>query len=174
MKKKPKAPALGSRSRVTKGNPRGTRPEGGSGRVSASFELLADFRSLWEVRRVISAQAKTLGIGRNKIYRVLVAVEEACTNIIRHAYEENAAKRLSLEVETTKTHVKILIRDIGKPFDFDRYPSAAVVKMAVDKREKGGYGIHLIKALMDRYEYVRSNNGENHLRLIKYFRRPRG
>lgn len=140
-------------------------------KVVASFELMADFRSLYEIRRVIVAQARTLGISRGRIYRVLVAVEEACSNVLRHAYDDKDAKLLSIEIETTRRQVKVLIRDIGKPFNFERYPSASMVKVAVKNRERGGYGIHLIKNLMDKYEYIRNDNGENHLRLIKYLSR---
>lgn len=132
---------------------------------------MADFRSLREIRRVIASQARALGIGREKIYKVLVAVEEACSNIIRHAYNAGEAKLLSVEIETTRRQVKILIRDIGKPFDFQRYPSTSTVRLALRRRARGGYGIHLIKKLMDKYEYIRSDTGENHLRLTKYFSR---
>lgn len=60
-----------------------------------------------------------------------------------------------------------MIRDVGKAFDFKNYPSKSLVRLALKKRAHGGYGVHLIKSLMDKYEYVRSDNGENHLRLVK-------
>lgn len=154
MKKKPKKPA---RNR----------------RVTASFEIVANTRSLDEIRRVITSQARTLGISRAKIYKVILAVEEASSNVIRHAYSDGHGKTrklkpISIEIEMTRRRVKILIQDVGRAFDFSKYPAASVVRLALKKRLRGGYGIHLIKSLVDKYEYVRSDNGENHLRLVKH------
>ena len=149
MKKKPKPPA-------------------GKRRVSSSFELLADIRSLQKIRQAIEAQAVTLGISRNRIYRVLLAVEEATSNVIRHAYDgKGKSKPLYIDVEMSRHAVKILIRDVGKTFNFERHPSNRIVRLALQKRSRGGYGVHLIKSIMDKYEYVRNADGENHLRLVK-------
>jgi len=144
--------------------------------ASSSFELRAGLVSLREIRRVIESQARSLGIGRARIYGTILAVEEACSNVIRHAYADGARpggrqrrlKPLAVSVETSAGRVEILIRDVGRAFDFERYPASAIADLALKKRLRGGYGIHLIKSLVDRYEYIRSENGENHLRLVKY------
>ena len=101
---------------------------------------------------------------------MILAVEEACSNVIRHAYENGHARPLSLKIETTPKQIKVLLRDVGKPFDFDSYPSEITAQQALVARARGGYGVHLIKSLMDEYSYVRSEKGENHLQLIKNFK----
>ena len=136
-------------------------------RVGATFEILAGLDSLKEIRHAIEAQARALGIARPKIYRVVLAVEEATSNVIRHAYGKRRLKPVSIEIEMTRAEVKILIRDVGRPFDFGNHPSRSEVRQALKKRSRGGYGVHLIKSMVDRYEYLRSDTGENHLRLVK-------
>ncbi len=141
-------------------------------RTSAAFEIVASLKSLPEIRRAILAQAKSLGIDGRRIYRVILAVEEACSNVIRHAYDRRTTNPLNVMIETTSNRVHVLIRDVGRPFDFNEYPSRDMVQRSLRARARGGYGIHLIKSLMDRCEYVRSDTGENNLSLVKYFGKP--
>lgn len=136
-------------------------------RATASVEIVANLRSLSKIRGAIETHAGTLGIGRSKFYRVMLAVEEAVSNVIRHVCKKSAKKSVSIRIETTRNEVRILIRDVGNDFDFETYPSGALVKAALKTRSRGGYGIHLIKSIMDKYEYVCGKNGETNLRLVK-------
>ncbi|OGH56496.1 MAG: hypothetical protein A3G34_11490 [Candidatus Lindowbacteria bacterium RIFCSPLOWO2_12_FULL_62_27] len=139
-------------------------------RVAISIQLVADFKSLLKIRRAVMAQATIIGARRSIIYRIILAVEEACSNIIRHAYRKHEPKTICVDIEATPQKMNIVIRDVGKAFDFQKYPARAVAQNAIRRRSKGGYGIHLIKSLVDNYEYIRSDNGENHLRLVKRLR----
>ena len=95
-------------------------------------------------------------------FSVELAVYEACTNIVEHAYSTTSGR-----IEATVTLVSPLNRlivdlvDYGSSFDM-----VAVPKPALDEPQVHGYGLFLIRELMDEVNY-RPLQGRNHLRLVK-------
>jgi serine/threonine-protein kinase RsbW len=93
-----------------------------------------------------------------------LAVEEACCNIIEHAYEGKAGQ-FSVGFETTGRDVTITLHDHGRPFD-----PAAVAAPDLDatweERPIGGLGLHLMHKLMDEVRFTFENTG-NMLVMVK-------
>jgi len=93
-------------------------------------------------------------------YQVELAVIEACTNIIRHAYPEGGDPWLCLSLRRNGPAVEILILDRGKPFDPRCRPDPDLQEPG-----EGGYGIYLIRQIMTGLEYRRRGRRWNSLRL---------
>jgi anti-sigma regulatory factor (Ser/Thr protein kinase) len=76
-----------------------------------------------------------------------VVLSEACSNAIRHGYEERDDGRIDLELRLDANAVELSVRDYGKGFDPGAY-------RAPDLRQPhvGGYGIHLMNQLADSVE----------------------
>ncbi|OGH57004.1 MAG: hypothetical protein A3G34_03140 [Candidatus Lindowbacteria bacterium RIFCSPLOWO2_12_FULL_62_27] len=130
------------------------------------MEIAPALVNLAKVRQAIGAHTQMLRIDPSAVYQITLAVEEACSNIIRHARRD--ARPLSLEIEATNRCIQVLIKGVGGPFDLERYPSSTAVREAVKNRIRSGYGIHLIKSLVDEYKYVLNGKGAPDLLLVKH------
>jgi len=129
-------------------------------------------RYLELIRRVVSGVAHRVGFGEEALIKVVMAVDEACANIIEHGYActsdamgDSLTIDLSLRLEPDR--VTITIRDTGKPF----CPTSVE---PMDLREYfthgrgAGLGIYIMRTFMDEIEHSAPPEGGNRLRLVKY------
>ncbi|MCU0633074.1 MAG: ATP-binding protein [Methanolinea sp.] len=98
------------------------------------------------------------GIPEKNVFEVDLAVDEACTNVIRYAYGAGQGE-VTVECTVTPDEVEVCISDHGHRFD----PLAVEtpdLTGGVEDRPIGGLGVHLIRSLMDRvtYEYREGKN----------------
>lgn len=96
-------------------------------------------------------------------YGVQLAVQETCANIVDHAYRETAGGRIRLEfaLHAEPRRLEIDIYDAGRPFDPSR-----TREPDLEHAQERGYGLFLMRKLMDGVTYERQANG-NHWRLVK-------
>lgn len=99
------------------------------------------------------------------LYKVKMAVDEACTNVLEHAYEGEEG-RLEVHAQCTPSRLNIEIRDWGKAFDPTIIP-VPDPSLPVEQRPVGGLGIYLMRKLMDRVEYRFDGQAGNCLTLEK-------
>lgn len=115
-------------------------------------------------RHWLAEQLRAGGCDSDFCGEALLAVGEALTNVVRHAYHEEAGHPVDISVSATEGAVEILIADEAPYFDDGR------IGRLPDPTElaEGGYGIFLIQTIMD--EVHRKPRGErgNLLRLVKY------
>src|SRR5882762_266517 len=141
------------------------------------MELRSNPEMLCVVRNALGQLAATLGFSEPECHAVVLAVDEALTNIIRHAYLGDAER----PIEASFRRIRVL-RD-GKPEDAleilleDRGVTANPKKMcgrALEDVRPGGLGLHFIRKCMDTVEFSRKW-GRNQLRLVKILnvRHPR-
>lgn len=106
-----------------------------------------------------------------------LAVEEACMNVVRHAYRGGEPGDLSLEVAREpwqgRPAIRVTLRDRGLPFD----PLAvAVPQQAADAEHLplGGLGVHLMRQMTDLQSYHHDAATGNSLTLVKFLARQPG
>lgn len=98
------------------------------------------------------------------VYLVELAVSEICTNIIQHAYlVANGQIRGSLT--PLVNGIQIDLYDDGESFDPTAVPTPTT---QVNNLNEGGYGLHIVRQIMDRVLYQANTPKGNHWRLIKY------
>jgi serine/threonine-protein kinase RsbW len=93
-----------------------------------------------------------------------LAVEEACCNVIEHAYNGEGGE-FYVGFRSHDRDVMITVRDQGKPFD----PASVAppdMNLPLEDRPVGGLGLHLIHQLMDQVKFEFSD-GTNTLTMIK-------
>lgn len=97
-------------------------------------------------------------------YGVQLAVQETCTNIIDHAYSESSG-RIGIKVTVHEEERQLIIdlHDTGRSFDLD-----SVEPPNLDEVRTQGYGLYLVRQLVDEVSY-KPRNGGNHWRLTKSF-----
>ncbi len=104
----------------------------------------------------------TIADPQTTIYNVQLAVHEACTNIIDHAYGSSEGRiNITLMLDWQPARLTVELIDTGKPFD-----PANVPPPDLDQPHVRGYGLYLMKQLMDEVVYQPMLGG-NHWRLIK-------
>ena len=102
--------------------------------------------------------------------KIILATEEALVNIIQHAYsqQEKGAIEILCEEISSPSAIKIVIKDQGIPFnplDYNSLPISSSF-FRPNQHMLGGYGINLLKEVMDHVEYVYLD-GHNQLTLTK-------
>ena len=120
------------------------------------------------IRRVIVDLAERIGFSPDETNKIEMAVDEACTNLIQHAYNLDKRKKFCVEVETSEGRFVVKILDDGEPFNPLDVNSPNMKKYFREFR-KGGLGIHLMKLVMDEIKYSPSSKSrpQNVLKLIK-------
>jgi serine phosphatase RsbU (regulator of sigma subunit)/anti-sigma regulatory factor (Ser/Thr protein kinase)/transposase len=129
------------------------------------LRIPAEEAHLAQVREFITEIASSLGFDAKEINSIKLAVDEGCTNIIRHAYRGIETGFIDILAIVNPTSVSFVLIDQGKSFDFKRASDPNLqTYMRIGK--KGGLGIFLMKKLMDEVEYHVTNRG-NELWLTK-------
>ncbi len=123
------------------------------------------------VREFVSQAAIASGFNEEDVGKIALAVDEACTNVIKHAYNYDTHKKIEVNVTTNSRDFEISITDTGKQFN----PAALKtpdMKEYLSKYRRGGLGVYLMKSLMDKIEYNIEPGKHNQVRLIKHIPRP--
>ncbi len=125
---------------------------------------------LKEVRDFVSRAAQHFGFDEDDVNKIVLAVDEACTNIIKHAYDYGKNHTIKLSILTKKTVFEITITDQGRPFDPSSVPQPNM-KEYLSHFKRGGLGMYLMKTVMDKVEYDFKPGPVNRVRLTKYLQR---
>jgi len=108
----------------------------------------------------VSGQAQLLAL----------AVDEALANVIQHAFAGDAPaekQQIHVLLEAAPDRFLALIRDSGRRFDPTSLPDVDIRKH-VRQGRKSGFGIYLIRRIMDEVRYTYTPDHLNELRLVKY------
>ena len=127
------------------------------------LDLPTDPASLFLARCVVERLTQRLDFARDEIDRMVLAVDEACSNVIRHAYANRPDERIILTFIVRSDQLEIQIRDFGSPRD----PAGFKSRDLSDIRP-GGLGIHFIKSAMDEVRYELPEAGGMLLRMLKF------
>jgi len=127
----------------------------------------ANFKSLSNISDFIVTSSENAGFSPSDIYAIQTAVDEACSNIIDHAYGCENLGDIQIQVTPLKNGIQIILRDEGNPFDPDDVPDPDI-SSPLEIRKERGLGIFFMRKLMDRVIFEFSNKKGNTLTLIKY------
>lgn len=122
------------------------------------------------VRNFVSDAARQFGFSDEEVSRIALAVDEACTNIIKHAYRFAVDKHIDIAIEARNGKFEVVITDSGRSFDPDRVQIPNMVEY-LEHYSRGGLGMYLMKSLMDKVEYTMKPGKKNEVRLIKFLER---
>lgn len=132
--------------------------------VPSSSENLAMIRSF------VSDVAFRARLTEEESLLMAVAVDEACANVIEHAYGHDATKQVMVRATLDEDAIRFEIVDQGRGFD----PSLIEPKdprQLVKERASGGLGMGLIRRIMDEVVYHIVPGEKNELRMLKRLRR---
>ncbi|HEX9614909.1 MAG TPA: ATP-binding protein, partial [Bacteroidota bacterium] len=84
---------------------------------STTKTILSTTDNLIEVREFVSSAARAHGFSDEETSKIALAVDEACTNIIRHAYQNDPRREISITIFKEKDRLEVSIVDDGRKFD---------------------------------------------------------
>jgi serine/threonine-protein kinase RsbW len=126
----------------------------------------AQYKNLEDMCQFVVQAAKDAGLGESDTCAVELAVDEACSNIIEHAYGVENGGEIECTCETEGDSLTVILRDHGKPFEPERVKMPDITAK-VEDRTAGGLGIYMIKKLMDEVRFEALGDAGNLLTLIK-------
>jgi serine/threonine-protein kinase RsbW len=123
------------------------------------------------IREFVSSAAQQAGFDNNEIARLELAVDEACANVIEHAYGgQDATKEVIVRVTFDEEMLNIDIEDTGRGFDPELIQPEELDEL-ISKRKTGGLGMRLMKTLMDEVHYEIEPGKKNALHMMKRLRK---
>ncbi|WP_440672700.1 ATP-binding protein [Candidatus Pelagibacter sp. HIMB1715] len=123
----------------------------------------ATLSNLKKIRATIKDFLKIYEVDLKIIKNIQLAVDEAVTNIIKHAYKgENKNNIIKIELELKNKKFQIHLYDNGIKVN-----KKNIKPRSLDNIKPGGLGIYFIDQLMDETKYLKSNKWINHLVLKK-------
>ena len=115
-----------------------------------------------DARRWVSGLLQAAGVGESDMWAVELAVTEALSNVIRHAYGGEESHEIRLASAHTDERFEVTIVHWGKRFEAERYTPPDL-----DTAPQGGYGLYLIEQLMDEVERRDAPGGATEITLVK-------
>ena len=134
-----------------------------NGPLKFEMRLTSDPRLLVVVRSTVAQLAATLGFEDAQCRKITLAIDEALSNVMRHAYKNECNHMIELDCQAQADGLEFIFIDRGEPAD----PARICAQPLVDKVGLGGRGTHLIRQIMDEVSYERLPD-YNRLRLKKY------
>src|SRR5688572_18029324 len=128
-----------------------------------------DTKHLMLVRDFVSRLIRQSRLPREEENKIILAVDEAVTNISEHGYDQGADGSIEIEVEADDDHFTIMIRDTGRVFNPESIPNPDM-KEHVQRGHKKGLGIFLMRQIMDEVRYKFKDGVKNELTLVKFIR----
>jgi anti-sigma regulatory factor (Ser/Thr protein kinase) len=134
-----------------------------------SIEIASDTKELIRLRDFFSNFAKFLNISEEMVFHINLAIDEICSNLIKHSYKDDSTKRILVEFEIINNNLlKIRIYDEGEPFNPIKF-NTPDLHNHITHPHKGGLGIPLIKLLVNKMTYtILSENPQKNLLEIEF------
>lgn len=115
------------------------------------------------VRAVVNEAGDATGCSGDCISQIVMAVDEACQNIIRHAYKGDPDGEIVVDIRRHDGAIAIHLLDFAAPVDISR-----IKPRRLDELKPGGLGTHFIQQCMDESGFLTPPAGTgNCLRLVK-------
>jgi len=126
------------------------------------IRIASDPKLLVVVRDVVARFCELMECSDEDQRRIVLAVDEACSNIIRHTYLGDKCQTIDVSCTGDPGRIEIVLRDCGPPIDLRR-----VQPRPLDQVRPGGLGTHFIRSIMDEVEYDYEKGCGNVLRMAK-------
>jgi len=137
------------------------------GSFTNKLRIKNDTQYLSHVREMLSSNIRKTDLSRQEENKVILAVDEAITNIMEHAYEDRLEGWIDIEITAKQDKLRIVIQDSGKQFDPNVFENPDMVEH-VQEGKKEGLGIFLMRQIMDEVRYRFKEGEKNEIRLVKF------
>jgi anti-sigma regulatory factor (Ser/Thr protein kinase) len=131
-----------------------------------SLHVPSSTENLSMIRDFVKSIGMQSGMGDMEVARLELVVDEACANVMEHAYEADSSKEVSIRAIVDDDSVQIVVIDSGKGFDPAAVEQLKLEELALAKRT-GGLGMRIMKSFMDEVHYEMQPGIKNELKMVK-------
>ncbi len=135
-------------------------------REHMKFSVVASTRLLAMVRDKVRECAERAGVDERVVHQVVLAADEAVTNVITHAYDNDGVSEVEVDVSVGDGKIQLVIRDTAEFFDPTDY-TLPNIDNHVKSGKKRGLGIFLMRKIMDEVKHRVVDDKVNELILVK-------
>lgn len=135
-----------------------------------SLNVPSSTANLAMIRDFVSNIGAQSGFTDDEVARLALAVDEACANVIEHAYSQEVTHDVMVRAIVDDDALRFEIVDSGRHFDPAQIQSEDVEEL-IRQRKSGGLGLRLIRSIMDDVQYRIIPGEKNELRMTKHLKR---
>jgi serine/threonine-protein kinase RsbW len=135
-----------------------------------TLQVPSSTENLSLIREFVTAVGRQAQLEEPEISNLELAVDEACANVIEHAYGHDITKEVVVRAKFDDESLRISVIDEGRGFDPANVGQDSVEQL-IHARQSGGLGIRLIKKLMDEVSYEIMPGQKNELHMTKKIRK---
>jgi len=139
--------------------------------IKYRLKLPSQSDNLAVIRDLVTKVATQVGFSNDDVSKIELAVDEACANVIKHAYGSNSKKLIDVLIKVDAQKLMVVVTDKGKGFNPDDIKLPRMNEYLKEMRV-GGLGIYLIETLMDKVNFDVRPGIRNQVKMIKYLNKP--
>lgn len=128
---------------------------------TVELHISSDPLLLSVLRAVMNQVCQLAAFSQREISKIVLAVDEACSNVMRHAYKGQLGKPIQVTCTISANTLEIIMVDYGIPLEPQKIKSRDLNEL-----RPGGLGVYLIKSVMDSVVYSHEH-GKNKLVMTK-------
>ena len=132
------------------------------------LEIPSHPKYLRTVRAVADEMGELHGLKKGEIKNIRLAVDEACSNVIKHAYKRDTGRKITVKFVLSEDNFEVIIEDDGIKAD-----PGKVRGRDFDDVRPGGLGTHFIRRAFDLVMFDEKKKKGNRLLLVKYMGGPK-
>ncbi|NLI75931.1 MAG: ATP-binding protein [Candidatus Riflebacteria bacterium] len=113
------------------------------------LEIAGTSRSLSLVRRLLDTCTRHQRLQPQVLNDVKLAVAEACTNVIRHAFQFDPTRRFGLNIQVSDRYFLVQLQ-----YEDARFDPGTIPQPDLNNLREGGLGVYIMRHIMDVVEYA--------------------
>jgi serine/threonine-protein kinase RsbW len=125
------------------------------------MEVRSDPRLLGSVRNAVRGWVEAHDVDPEAIDSIVLAIDEACSNAIRHSYEGRCEHVVELKLRAEETFLEFMVCDQGHPCPPDRVQRRPLEAPDAEELEPGGLGVQLMYEVFDNVRFSSPESGGN-------------
>ncbi|HNR30150.1 MAG TPA: ATP-binding protein [Candidatus Hydrogenedentes bacterium] len=133
-------------------------------------ETVSDPRLLGCIRSLVRAYAAGLGFAEERVRDIVLAVDEACANAIRHSYGGRNDGAVTIVLKSSEEWMELELTDAGAPAPPERIVRRELERPTPETARPGGLGVQLMYEVFDEVRFTPGAVRGNHV--IMRLRRP--
>jgi len=131
-------------------------------KTAVTLRVRSHPRYLCLIRDVTARFCMTCGLDEETAGKIKLAVDEACSNVIKYAYHGDMSKGIVVKYGFSHKQISITIEDSGEKADPEK-----IRGRDLDDVRPGGLGMHFIRRVFDQVEFDPNKVKGNRLLLMK-------
>ena len=142
-------------------------------RALVELEFPSETRYLHMVHQLTKHLAEATGFDGVESEKIALAVNEATTNVIQHAYSEKPGHAIEIHFDPGEESLDIVIYHEGKVLPSLPIPDFDLDKL-VAEHSKGGLGLTIMRQMMDKVEHAKARGGKSKCVMVRYKQKSAG